>query len=303
MKKILFFIFLIPCLANSQPVWNLKPVDFFKLPDGKSFGETVGLAIDSRQHVYVCHRGPDNLMEFDETGQFIRTIGGGLIKSPHGLNIDKDDNIWVVDVDQHLVFRFNKKGQITLVLGKINVAGEWFKSHNIPLFNRPADVAFDSDGNIYVADGYVNSRVVKFDKDGNFIKSWGIKGSGNGEFNLVHNIVIDPKNTIYIVDRENKRIQLFNTDGEYLSQWSNIGSPYGLDILKGRIIISDGISGTISELDHTGKIIAQFGGSGKATAQMLMAHAIAISSDNKIFVASTINWRVECFIPATGGKK
>jgi len=302
MKKILFFLLLIPCLANAQPAWDLKPVDFFKLPDGKSFGETVGLAIDSHQHVYVCHRGPDNLMEFDETGKFIRTIGNGILKSPHGLNIDKDDNVWVTDVEQHLVFRFNKRGQVTLVLGRINVAGEWLKSQNIALFNRPADVAFDSNGNIYVADGYGNSRVVKFNKDGNFIKAWGVKGSGNGEFNLVHNVVVDPKNTVYIVDRENRRIQLFNADGEYLDQWNNIGNPYGLDISKERIFIADGINGTISELDHSGKIVAQFGSAGKASAQMLMAHAIVAASDNKIFVASTINWRVECLIPATSGK-
>lgn len=295
MKRFLLFIFFLPILLQAQPAWNLKPVDFFKLPNGKSFGEAVGLAINSHQHVFVCNRGPEKVMEFDDSGNFVRSIGDGFFKSAHGLRIDADDNIWVTDVDQHLVFRFNPKGQITLVLGRINNAGEWLKSYNIPLFNRPADIAFDSDKNVYVADGYGNSRVVKFDKNGNFQKTWGVKGTGKGEFNLVHNIIIDPKNTVYVVDRENKRIQIFNTDGEYLREWNNIGSPYSLIISGSFAYITDGVSGVISKLDLTGKVIAQYGQTGKAVGQFLMPHGIAVSSTNKLFVADAINWRVQCF--------
>jgi len=265
------------------------------LPEGKNFGETVGLAVNSNNHVFVCHRGPENVMEFDESGNFIRTIGNGLILNPHGLRIDSHDNIWITDVGQHLVFRFNSEGHITLILGKVNVAGEWNKTYNTPLFNRPADIAFDSDDNIYIADGYGNSRVVKLDRNGNFLKTWGIKGTGPGEFNLVHNIVIDSKNIVYVIDRENKRIQLFNKDGEYLREWNNLGDPYGIVINKNDFYVTDGIAGLILKVDWSGKIIARYGKQGKAVGQFLMPHAITVSGNNILFIADTNNWRVQCF--------
>ena len=242
----------------------MKPVDFFKLPEGRSFGETMGVAINSDQHVFVFHRGPGNLMEFDESGNFIRTIGDGFIKKAHGLRIDVENNIWVTDLEQQMVIKFNPKGKIMLVLGKAKTAGEWNETYNIPLFNLPADITFDSEGNIYVADGYRNSRVVKFDKNGNFLKFWGIKGSGKGEFNLVHKIVVDSKNVVYVVDRQNKCIQLFNTNGDYLSEWNNIGQPYSLVISNNTFYMTDGENGSISKLDQNGKIIATYGQSGKA---------------------------------------
>ena len=181
-----------------------------------------------------------------------------------------------------------------MVLGKANTAGEWNETYNIPLFNLPADIAFDSVGNIYVADGYGNSRVVKFDKNGNFLKFWGTKGSGEGEFNLVHNIVVDSKDIVYVVDRENKRIQLFNTNGDYLSEWNNIGQPYGLAMSNNTFYMTDGENGSISKLDQNGKIIATYGQSGKAAGQFEMAHAIAVTSNKQIFVADPINWQVQC---------
>lgn len=295
MKKYFsLLIFFLPFISKSQDVWNLKLVIFFKLPVGRSFGKTMGVAINSDQHVFVFHRGPGNLMEFDEPRNFIRTIGDGFIKKTHGLRIDAKDNIWVTDLEQHIVIRFNPKGKITLVLQKANNAGEWNKTYDIPLFNLPADIAFDSEGNIYVADGYGNSSVVKFDKNGNYLKFWGIKGSGKGEFNLVHNVVIDSKDVVYVVDRENKRIQLFNTNGNYLSEWNNIGNPYSLVISNSTFYMTDGVNGSISKLDQSGKIIATYGQSGKAPGQFEMAHAIAVSSNKQIFVADAINWWVQC---------
>lgn len=295
MKYFLLFICLFPAFVYAQPAWNLKPIDFFKVPEGKNFGETMGVAINSKQHVFVFHRGPGSLMEFDEKGNFVKTIGEGLFKKPHGLRVDRHDNVWITDVELHVVMRFNPVGQLTLIMGKMGIAGEWDKTYNIALFDRPADVAFDSSDNIYVADGYGNSRVVKFDKDGNFIKTWGSKGVGSGQFNLVHNIAVDSKNTVYVIDRENRRIQLFNTNGEFLREWNKIGNPFGLDIAKDEFYVTDGKEGFIYRLDPSGKMIAKYGQPGKATGQFLMPHAIAVSPDNKLFVAEAINWRVQVF--------
>jgi DNA-binding beta-propeller fold protein YncE len=295
MKRLLLLVFLIPLFVNAQPAWNLNPLDFFKIPEGKNFGETMGVAVNSRQHVFVFHRGPGSLMEFDENGSFVKTIGEGLFKKPHGLRVDRHDNIWITDVELHVAMRFNPAGQLTLILGKAGIAGEWDKTYNIALFDRPADVAFDSNDNIYVADGYGNSRVVKFDKDGNFVKTWGAKGNETGQFNLVHNVVVDSKNTVYVIDRENKRIQVFTTEGEYLRSWENIGDPFGIAILNDEFFITDGKEGSISKLGISGNVIAKYGKSGKATGQFLMPHAIAVDPDKKIFVAEAINWRVQSF--------
>lgn len=295
MKYLLIFIMLLPVFIQAQPAWNLKPIDFFKIPEGRNFGETMGVAVNSHQHVFVFHRGPGSLMEFDENGSFIKTIGEGLFKKPHGVRVDWHDNVWITDVDLHVVMRFNPAGQLTLILGKAGIAGEWDKTYDIPLFDRPADVAFDSADNIYVADGYGNSRVVKFDKDGNFVKTWGTKGSETGQFNLVHNVVVDSKNMVYVIDRENKRIQVFNAEGEYLRAWENIGNPFGIAISNDEYYITDGKDGFISKLDQAGKVIAKYGQPGKAGGQFLMPHAIAVSPDKKIFVAEAINWRVQSF--------
>lgn len=296
MNRLFLLIFFLPFVVHAQTNCKLHPVEFFKLPEGKSFGEAVGLAINSKQHVFVFHRGPGSLMEFDENGNFIRTIGDGFIKKAHGLRIDPFDNLWVTDLEQQLVMRFNPEGRNTLVLGKINTAGEWDNSYNIPLFNLPADVAFDSQMNIYVADGYGNSRIVKFDENGNFIKTWGVKGTGAGEFDLPHNIVIDYQDVVYVVDRNNKRIQRFNTEGDYIGEWNNIGNPFGLTMSKDNFFITDGKEGFVSILDKTGKVIAKYGQAGKAVAQFLMPHALAVSPDYKLFVAEGINWRVQCFL-------
>jgi len=296
MKYLLLFICLLPVFTKAQPAWNLKPIEFFKIPEGRNFGETMGVAVNSHQHVLVFHRGPGSLMEFDENGSFIKTIGEGLFKKPHGLRVDRHDNIWITDIELHVVMRFNPTGQLTLILGRTGIAGEWDKTYNLALFDRPSDVAFDSDDNIYVADGYGNSRVVKFDKDGNFLKIWGTKGTRSGQFNLVHNIAVDSKNKVYVIDRENRRIQLFSTEGKYLHEWNNIGNPFGLAISNDEIYITDGMDGFISKLDKSGKTIARFGKSGKATGQFLMPHAIAVSQDKKIFVADAINWRAQCFL-------
>lgn len=295
MRYFLIFMVLLPFFIQAQTIWNLEPIDFFKIPEGKNFGETMGVAVNSQQHVFVFHRGPGSLMEFDKNGNFIKIIGDGLFKKPHGLRVDRHNNIWITDVELHVVMRFNPAGQLTLILGKAGIAGEWEKTYNIALFDRPADVAFDSADNIYVADGYGNSRVVKFDKDGNFEKTWGTKGSGPGQFNLVHNIAVDSKNTVYVIDRENRRIQLFNTNGEYLREWNNIGNPFGLAIANDEFFVTDGKEGVIYRLNYSGKMISKYGQPGKATGQFLMLHAIAVGSDKKIFVAEAINWRVQAF--------
>src|ERR1022692_98554 len=166
--------------------------NFFKFPKGMLAGEASAVAVNSKGHIFLFQRTKPMLAEYDAKGSFIQSIGDGLFSHPHGLRIDADDNLWTTDDGSHLVLKLDPSGNVLLVLGRINTGAEanW-------LFNKPADVAFAKNGDIYVADGYGNSRVVKFDRDGNYIKAWGKYGTGPGEFNLPHTVAIDQQGRVY----------------------------------------------------------------------------------------------------------
>ena len=246
--------------------------DFFKFPKGMTVGETSGVAVNSKGHIFLFQRTKPMLAEYDEKGNFIQSIGEGLFSHPHGLRIDADDNIWTTDDGNHLVLKLTPTGTVLLVLGRINTGAEanW-------LFNKPADVAFAKNGDIYVADGYGNSRVVKFDRDGNYIKAWGKYGTGAGEFNLPHSVAVDKEGLVYVGDRENQRIQIFDADGNFIKQWTGIGYPYGLVITPDQHVwMTDGGYDRIVEVDQNGKILGAFGEPGHKPGQMAWAHFMAI---------------------------
>src|ERR1700691_4360076 len=212
-----------PSAATSQfqPVPELPyrmVANFFKFPKGMVEGEATGVAINSKGHIFLFQRTKPMLAEYDARGNFIQSIGEGLFSHPHGLRIDADDNLWTTDDGSHLVLKLSPAGRVLLVLRRKGVAAEsdW-------LFKQPKDVAFGKHGEIYVSDGYGNSRVVKFDRDVKFIKAWGQFGTGPGEFNLPHSVVVDDQENVYVADRENKRIQIFDADGKFLREWTGIG--------------------------------------------------------------------------------
>jgi DNA-binding beta-propeller fold protein YncE len=181
---------------------------------------------------------------------------------------------------------------VLLALGKFKVPGnDW--AH----FNQPTDVATDHEGNIYVADGYVNMRIVKYDRNGNFLLAWGIEGSGKGQFETPHSIVVDG-DLVYVADRENGRIQIFNGEGKFLREWANIGHPYGLFVTADHFVwMCDGVAGRFLKLDSGGKIIGGFletdghGPEGRGD-----PHQLWVGSDGSIYVAEVINWRARKFV-------
>ena len=198
----LIFVFCVPGTGLTQDTntTGFHPVpelgyrvvpDFFHASDGIGVGEASGVALNSKGHIFLFQRAEPMLAEYDENGSYIRSIGTGLFTHPHGLRIDNEDNLWTTDDGSHLVLKLNPAGRVLLVLGRKGVAAEanW-------LFNQPTDVAFGKNGEIYVSDGYGNSRVVKFDRDGNFLKAWGKYGSGLGEFNLPHSVVVDAQGNV-----------------------------------------------------------------------------------------------------------
>ena len=159
--------------------------DWPTLPPGWNFGEVAGVAVDGKGHVFVFHRGEHSIMEFTPEGRMVRSWGEGLFIRPHAIRVDPEGNIWTVDNDTHQVLKMDPSGRIRMVVGRRGQSGE-----SDELFNRPTDVAFAPNGDFYVSDGYVNSRVVKFSKEGRYITAWGKKGDGDGEFNLPHSVAV-----------------------------------------------------------------------------------------------------------------
>src|ERR1700685_93789 len=216
--------------------------DFLKLPPDVYLGEAAGVAVNSKGHVFVFSRGGTTgpaygaaaaqLFEFDADGKYVREIGHHLYawSFAHAVKVDKEDNIWVADKGSDMVIKFNPEGRILMVFGRKQEASDEatgpVKHVHPPLppvdgmFRQVTDVAWDSAGNTYISDGYINSRVAKVDKDGNWIKSWGEPGDGQGQFNTPHSIATDAQGHVYVADRGNRRIQVFDGDGTFLRQFT-----------------------------------------------------------------------------------
>src|SRR5277367_3053449 len=240
------WLFVLPLLLGSQafaqqavPTINFESVpNPLKLPTNMYFGEVSGVAVNSKGHVFALSRGNTSgpayaaaatqLLEFGPDGRFIREIGKNLYawSFAHTVKIDPDDNIWVTDKGSDMVIKFNPDGRVLMVLGRKQEASDEntgpLKHPKPPLppvdgmFRQVTDIAWDAAGNSYISDGYVNSRIAKVDKDGNWLKSWGEPGDQPGQLNTPHSIALDAQGNVYVADRGNRRIQVFDGDGKFL---------------------------------------------------------------------------------------
>ncbi len=263
--------------------------DFFKLPPGENFVEPAGVAVNSKGHIYLFHRGKHPLMEFDPSGRFIRSIADDLFVTAHMVRVDTEDNIWTTDVGSHVVVKLSPEGRVLLALGRMRLPGD-----DVLHFNQPTDVAFDRNGNIYVTDGYGNSRVLKFDRYGNFLLGWGMKGSGPGEFDTPHTIAIDG-DLVYVGDRENARIQIFDTSGRYLREW-RLGHPFGLVVTPDHFIyMADAIASRILKINRDGKVVGVLRGPERGQGPHFDPHEIAVDKDNSVYTAEVLGWRARKF--------
>jgi len=216
--------------------------DWAKLPDGRSWGSTSAVDVDRDGNIWVAERCGANtcagsnlapIVKLDPSGRPLKIFGAGLFVFPHGFHIDKDGNVWVTDAQGkdgkgHQVFKFSPDGKVLLTLGKAGVA-----SNGPDTFNQPSDVVVGANGDIFVADGHggnSNARIVKFSKDGKFIKTWGKKGFGPGEFDTPHALALDSRGRLFVGDRNNNRIQIFDQDGKFLEEWAQFGRPSGIFI-------------------------------------------------------------------------
>ncbi len=321
--------------------------DFLKLPPGMNFGEVPSVAVNSKGHIFVFTRsnsahGPAyapsaaQLLEFAASGEFLGEIGKGLYAwaFAHTVRIDKDDNIWAVDKGSDMIVKFSPAGRVIWVFGRRKESADdetkpW-EHVNPPLppidglFRQPTDVAWDSAGNIYISDGYINSRVAKYDKNGSWVKSWGEPGTGPGQFRLPHSIAIDKDNNVYVGDRTNHRIQVFDTDGKFLRMFSIdvppepgthavygntptgerlkqlIGAPNSLCITPApnqvMFVGESTFPGRIFKVTLDGKVLGVIGRSGRQLKEFSGAHGLACPSEHEIYAAETANWRVQKLI-------
>ncbi|HEY6248539.1 MAG TPA: peptidyl-alpha-hydroxyglycine alpha-amidating lyase family protein [Candidatus Angelobacter sp.] len=214
------------------------------LPEGRTWGSTSAIDIAPNGDIWVAERCGANtcagsnlasILRFDPSGKLLNSFGAGLFVFPHGIFVDRGGNVWITDAQGkdgkgHQVIKFSPEGKVLLTLGKAGVAGD-----GPDTFNQPSDVVVAPNGDIFVADGHggnSNARIVKFSKDGKFIKAWGKKGSAPGEFDTPHAIAMDSKGRIFVGDRANNRIQIFDQEGNFIAEWKQFGRPSGIFIDK-----------------------------------------------------------------------
>jgi len=294
--------------------------NLLKLPPDIYLGEGIGVASNSKGHIFVFTRSGDTrLFEFDQNGNYVREIGQGLygFEFAHAVRIDAQDNIWAVDEGTNMVIKFNPDGRVVLVLGHRPEAVEGVVASGgvggAPavaqpyLFGRPTDVTWDPAGNIFVSDGYTNSRVAKYDKNGRFVKSVGTRGSAPGQLNTPHTITADAQGNIYVGDRGNARVQVFDSDLNQKAIYDQVGNPWAICVSPGPhqyLFVSNSnpdnnnaaswaITGEIYKMELDGTIIGKFGKAGKELGQFSTVHEIDCRNPNELLVSEITAYRVQ----------
>lgn len=352
MKYFLAALFLVSsCALAQEPVPEI-PFDsvpnLLKLPPDMYLGEVAGVAINSKGHIYVFSRGNTTgpayaaaaaqILEFDQNGKYIREIGKNLYawSFAHAIRVDKDDNLWAVDKGSDMMIKFSPEGRVVMVFGRKKEASdegaEPWKHPRPPLppsdgqFRQPTDVTWDTQGDIFLSDGYINSRIAKFDKNGQWVKSFGTPGSGPGQFNTPHSIAADAKGNIYVADRGNRRIQVFDPDGNYEREihidvpvppdahtWMGAkpvqgpnqpgtmqsGSPWAICITPGAtqyLYSADAFPGRIYKLTLDGKVLGWLGSTGRQPKEFGWIHELACPAENTVYAAEILNWRLQKLI-------
>ena len=309
-------------------------INLLKPPATIHLGEAAGVASDSKGNIFVYTRtgedgtmggsrffshGGSRLFEFDTNGKFVREIGTGIygFLFAQAVRVDAQDNVWAVDRGSNNIIKFDSAGHFLQVLsrkpesinpaptaggagrGRGGAAGQGTQGDS---FNRPTDIAFDAQGNMFVSDAYANARVVKLDKTGRFIKSWGSRGTEPGQFDMPMSVAVDAKGNVYVADMKNQRIEVFDNDGNFKSQIAGVGTPSTLCISPGahQYLYSSNSNppesfdgGEIYQMELDGKVIGKFGTAGKLAKEFGSTNSIDCRNPNALLVGELTNWRVQ----------
>jgi sugar lactone lactonase YvrE len=294
--------------------------NFFKLPPGIYMGEGVGVATNSKGHVFVYTRsGETRLFEFDQNGAFVKEFGVGSygFSFAHAVRVDKDDNVWAVDEGTNVIQKFSPDGKLLMVLGKrpdpleqlsLMPGGGQYSGANKPYsFHRETDIGWDAQGNIFVTDGYGDSRVVKYDKSGRFIKSVGTRGNGNLQFSTPHAMAVDAKGNVYVADRGNSRIVVLDNDLNQKAVYDTVGAPWAVCITNtphqylfssnsfptGNNFDQAPITGEVYKMELDGTVLGRFGKAGHGFKEFSSIHQMDCRTPDELYVAEITAWRVQ----------
>lgn len=321
-------------LARRAKVQNVPEIpfesvpDFLKMPPNVYLGEGIGIATNSKGHIFVYTRSQrTRLFEFDANGNYVREIGEGLygFVFAHAVRVDPQDNIWAVDEGSNMVIKFNPQGRVVMTMGRRPepVDGST-PSPPAPdpanpgkyTFNRPTDVGWDPAGNIFVADGYNNSRVVKYDRNGRFLAQAGTKGSEPGQLNLPHSLAMDALGNVYVADRSNARIEVFDNDLKFKAIYDHVGTPWELCISPGphQYLYSSNtfpdsndytlaaVTGEVYKMELDGTVIGKFGRAGKQLGEFSGLHEIDCRNPDVLYISEIQVWRVQKLILHPSGR-
>jgi len=279
---VIFFSLVLPAAA-ADPYGSIGMLRF---PTDVELGAVSAVAIDSADRIFVLHRGEPPLVAFDADGNYARGWGQGLFKVPHGLRVDRGDNIWTTDNGNHVLRKFDRSGRLLATLGTEGKAAGGKEG-----FRATDQLVFDSRGNIYVADSG-NGRIARLTPSGDYETEWGKKGKEAGQFATAHGLAIDAHDRIYVADRGNQRVQVFDNSGKHIADWRGFGNPFGLLVVGSELLVSEGDIHRIFHLDlHDGKIVASWGD----PQTLLLPHLMAINSKGRLFVAEVNGKRVQMF--------
>ncbi|MEE8450990.1 MAG: peptidyl-alpha-hydroxyglycine alpha-amidating lyase family protein [Thermoguttaceae bacterium] len=282
-------------------------------PDDVQWGKMAGVTIDAKGQIWLHTRANPPVQVYDADGRFIRGWGEDIIESAHYLRIDHEGKVWASDIGKHVIMQFTPEGKLLKTLGTPGEPGE-DETH----LNKPTDMAVTPDGDVFVSDGYGNSRIVHFDRHGKFVKAWGKRGTGPGEFNLPHSIVVDSQGILYVADRSNARIQVFDQTGKFLAQWCDLLVPWGLAVTGNDEIWACGSSPMVwpedggllgcppkdqlfMRLDRDGKLLQLWtipkGEDGQEKpGELNWLHAIAEDAHGNIYAGDIIGERAQKFV-------
>jgi sugar lactone lactonase YvrE len=262
-----------------------EDANWAKPPAGAKWGGVISVDSAANGDIWVFHRSDPPLLRFDPSGKVVKSFGGGMVVQAHGMTVDRDGNVWVTDAQikdgkGNQVLKFSPDGKLLMALGKPGVAGS-----GTDVFSGPCDVAIAQNGDIFVADGHIAdvpvNRIMKFSKDGKFIKAWGKRGSGPGEFDTPHSIAIDSRGRIFVADRSNSRIQIFDQDGRFIDQWKQFGRPSGVYIDRNdNMVVADSQSNSKQNPGYTRGIRIGSARDGKVTAMIPFVEADPEKNNN-----------------------
>jgi DNA-binding beta-propeller fold protein YncE len=263
--------------------YELVP-EWGRLPEGWTYTQVAGVAVDSRDRVYVYNRGQHPVIVFDRDGNFVGSWGEGVLEHAHGIFITPDDQVFLVDRFLQQVLKFTTDGRLLMTIGTRGEA-----SRDGAPFNHPTDVAVGSSGEIYVSDGYGNARVHKFAADGTHLLSWGSPGSEPGQFRLPHSLWVQEPDRILVADRENHRVQAFTSRGEFIEQWGGFRQP--TDFYQGRdgtLFVAE-LQHRVSILSRDGKVLARLGGEeSREPGGFVAPHGVWTDSRGDLYVGEVL---------------